>query len=178
MPTFLNGLPLHPLIVHAVVVLGPLAVLGTIVAVVWPAARRRYGSLVLGTALLATVFSVLAEQSGEGLEHVLPRSAAIEAHQQLGNTLKLLAGGLLVVFGAYMFLHRRAAATARREGPGTTTAPAMTGATRIVAGVLAALTIVLALVTAVQVYRIGDSGAQAVWGGRVYEQQQPGPPAG
>ncbi len=171
MPTFINGLPLHPLVVHAAVVLVPLAVLGTIVAVVWPAARRRYGSLVLGTAFLATVCSILAEQSGEGLEHVLPRSAAIEAHQELGDTLKLLAGGLFVVFGAYLFLHRRAAAAVRHEGPGTATAPTMAGGTRVAAGVLAALTIVLALVTAVQVYRIGDSGAQAVWGGRVYTEQ-------
>jgi uncharacterized membrane protein len=176
MPTFFNGLPLHPLIVHAAVVLVPLAVLGTIAAVVWPAARRRFGSLVVVTAFLATVFSVLAEQSGEGLEHVLPRSAAIEAHQELGDTLKLLAGGLFVVFGAFMLLHRRAAQAARREGPGTTSAPAMTGGTRIAAGVLAAITIVLALVTAVQVYRIGDSGAQAVWGERVYTEQ--GPPRG
>jgi hypothetical protein len=153
MPTFSGGLPLHPLVVHATVVLVPLAVLGAIVAVVWPAARRRYGSLVVVTASLATVFAVLAEQTGEGLEHSLPRSAAIQAHAELGDTLKLLAGALFVVFGAFMLLHRRAAQGARRDGPGTTTAPAMTGGTRIAAGVLAAL-------TAVQVYRIGDSGAR------------------
>jgi uncharacterized membrane protein len=176
MPTFINGLPLHPLVVHATVVLVPLAVLGAIIAVVWPAVRRRYGSLVVVVALLATVCAVVAEQTGEGLEHSLPRDAAIEAHAALGDTLKLLAGALFVVFGAFMLVHRRTAQPARREGPGTTSAPAMTGGTRIAAGVLAVLTIVVAVLTAVQVYRIGDSGAQAVWGGRVYEQQ--GPPAG
>jgi uncharacterized membrane protein len=106
MPTFINGLPLHPLVVHATVVLVPLAVLGAILAVVWPAARRRYGSLVAVTALLATVCAVVAEQTGEGLEHSLPRNAAIEAHAALGDTLKLLAGALFVVFGAFLLLHR------------------------------------------------------------------------
>lgn len=173
MPTFISGLPLHPLVVHATVVLVPLAVLGTIVAVLWPVARRRYGSLVAVVALLATVCAVVAEQTGEGLQHSLPRSAAIEAHAALGDTLKLLAGALFVVFGAFMLAHRQAAQSARREGPGTTSAPAMQGGTRIAAGVLAALTIVTAVLTAVQVYRIGDSGAQAVWGDRVYVQQGP-----
>ncbi len=175
MPTFLNGLPLHPLVVHATVVLVPLAVLGAIVAVVWPAARRRYGSLVAVVALLGAVFAVVAEQTGEGLQHSLPGSATIAAHAALGDTLKLLVGALFVVFGAFLVIHRRAAHAGRREGPGTTSAPAMTGGTRVAAGILAVLTVVVALLTAVQVYRIGDSGAQAVWGGRVYVQQQGAP---
>ena len=34
--------------------------------------------------------------------------------------------------------------------------------------VLAVLIVVLAMISAVQVYRIGDSGAQAAWGDRQY----------
>jgi uncharacterized membrane protein len=63
---------LHPLIVHATVVFVPLSVLGALVVVLVPAARRRYGSLVVVTAVVATVCTVLAEESGEALEHTLP----------------------------------------------------------------------------------------------------------
>lgn len=46
--TQFDGLPVHPLVVHAVVVLLPAAVLGTIAVAVRPAWRRRYGTLVVG----------------------------------------------------------------------------------------------------------------------------------
>ena len=64
MSWFIGGLPLHPLIVHATVVFVPLSVLGALVVVLFPAARRRYGSLVVITAVVATVITVLAEESG------------------------------------------------------------------------------------------------------------------
>jgi len=38
----INGLPLHPLLVHAVVVLLPLAAVGSIIIAVVPKWRRRY----------------------------------------------------------------------------------------------------------------------------------------
>ncbi|MCW2828706.1 MAG: hypothetical protein JWQ67_2322, partial [Marmoricola sp.] len=40
-----NGIPLHPLVVHAVVVLLPLAILGTIAIAVRPGWRGKYGPL-------------------------------------------------------------------------------------------------------------------------------------
>ena len=61
------GLPTHPLIVHAVVVLLPLAALGGVAVALVPALRRRYGVLV-DLVTLAGVGSVqLAESSGEHL---------------------------------------------------------------------------------------------------------------
>ena len=42
MSTF-NGLPLHILLNHFIVVLGPLTAILAILCVVWPAARRRLG---------------------------------------------------------------------------------------------------------------------------------------
>ena len=47
LPATVNGLPFHPLIVHAVVVILPLTVLGAIGISVWPAMRRHLGLLVL-----------------------------------------------------------------------------------------------------------------------------------
>lgn len=172
MPTFIGGLPLHPLVVHATVVLVPLSLLGALLIVAWPAARRRYGWLVVVATAAAAVCTIVAEQTGEGLEHNLPRDAAIEAHAALGDSLKLWVVPLAVVIAVFVFLHYRAERTVRQDGgPGTTIAPALTGSVRLVALGLAVLTVVLAVGAAVDVYRIGDSGAQAVWGGRVYQQQ-------
>ncbi|MBV9920675.1 MAG: hypothetical protein JOY78_07475 [Pseudonocardia sp.] len=170
MPIFLGNLPVHPLVVHAVVVLVPLAILGGLIVVVWPAARRRYGWLVVAVAAVATVAIPIATSTGEGLEHRLARTAAIEIHARLGDDLLIFVAGLLVALAAFVYLHHRATTSrARHEGPGTTTAPArLTGAARVAAAVLAVLVTVLAVISAVQVYRIGDSGAQAAWGDRQY----------
>ena len=169
MPTFLGNLPLHPLVVHAVVVFVPLAILGGLVVVLWPAARRRYGWLVVAVAAVATAAIPIATSTGEGLEHRLPRTAALETHTRLGDGLLIFVAGLLVALAAFVYLHHRGAPRGRREGPGTTSAPGrLTGGLRVTATVLAGLVVVFAVISAVQVYRIGDSGAQAAWGDRQY----------
>ncbi|MFC4950991.1 DUF2231 domain-containing protein [Pseudonocardia sp. GCM10023141] len=160
MPALIDGLPLHVLVVHAVVVLVPLAVLGSIAVVLWPAARRRYGWLVVAVAAVATVCIPVATSSGDALEHRLPRTLLIEAHARLGGQLLIFVAGLLVSLAAFMAIHRLASVGRGARGPGTVTA---TAPPRMVAGAIAALTIVLAVVSAVQVYRIGDSGAGAAW---------------
>jgi hypothetical protein len=169
MPTFLGNLPVHPLVVHAVVVLVPLAILGGLAVVVWPAARRRYGWLVVAVAAVATAAIPVATSTGEGLEHRLARTQAIETHARLGDGLLVFVAGLLVALAAFVYLHHRSAARGRHEGPGTTAAPVrLTGRPRVAAAVLAVLLVVFAGISAVQVYRIGDSGAQAAWGDRQY----------
>ena len=58
------------------------------------------------------------------------------------------------------------------ERTGTTSALALAGRQRVIALALAVVTVVLAVGAAVAVFRVGDSGAQAVWGGRVYQEQR------
>jgi uncharacterized membrane protein len=164
MPWFIGGLPLHPLVVHATVVLVPLAVLGALAIVVFPRARRRYGSLVVVTAVVATVCTVLAEQSGEALEHTLPRNPAIEAHAAAGDYLKLWMAPLMIAVAIFVLMHRRANRTARLEATGTTSALALAGRQRVLAVGVAVVTVVLALGTALVVFQTGDLGARAVWG--------------
>lgn len=177
MPTFISNLPVHVLVVHAVVVLVPLAVLGAVVAVLWPAARRRYGWLIVGVTAAATAAIPIATSSGEGLEHSLPPDALISVHTHLGDQLLVFVAGMLVVLTAFIVLHQRNHTPARREGPGTTTAAAgLTGRLRIAAGVLAVLTVALAVVSGVQVYRIGDSGARAAWSDTQYVTSTSGQP--
>jgi predicted membrane protein DUF2231 len=173
-PTFVSGLPLHPLVVHAVVVLVPMAVLGSILVAVWPAARSRWAWPVVVLTAAAVVAIPLATSTGEGLEHNLPRTQAIATHAELGDQLLVFAAPLLICAFALAVLdhRRRRIMAARTAGPGAMTAPpATSGRARVLVGVLAVLIVALAAVCAVQVFRIGDSGARAAWGDIHYVQQ-------
>jgi uncharacterized membrane protein len=149
----INGLPIHPLVVHAVVVLLPLACLGTIAIVVMPAWREKYGALVVLAAAASTLLIPVATSSGEALEH---RVGVPGNHAQLGDQLIWFAVPLLITSLTLVVLARRARGARKAVGPGSTPMR--------VASVLA---LVAALATTVQVYRVGDSGARAAWGDRV-----------
>ena len=60
MPETLGGIPIHPLVVHAVVVLIPLAALGVMAISVIPRWRGRFGVLVVGAATVATALVPVA----------------------------------------------------------------------------------------------------------------------
>ncbi|WP_098956950.1 DUF2231 domain-containing protein [Pseudonocardia sp. N23] len=173
------GIPLHPLVVHAVVVLVPAAVIGAVLVAVWPRLRPRWGWPVVVVTALGTLAIPIATSTGEGLEHNLPRTAAMETHTQLGDELLIFVAPMLIfVLGLVLLDHlrRRSAdavtATARHAGPGTMAAPRIRdGQARIGIAVLAVLTVVFAVVSAVQVVRIGDSGARAAWGEVTYAPQ-------
>ena len=147
----INGGPIHPLVVHAVVVLLPLAVLGTIAIVVRPAWRLRYGPLVVAAAAVATALMPVATSSGEALEQ---RVGNPGEHAELGDQLIWFAIPLLVLAAAVVFLEWRRA----HDRP---------AGTKRLRQVVAALAVVAALGAAVQVYRVGDSGARAAWDEKV-----------
>jgi uncharacterized membrane protein len=153
-----NGLPVHALVVHAVVVLLPLSCLGTIALAVRPAWRERYGALVVGCAALATALIPVATSSGEALERRVGRPGD---HAALGNQLIWFAVPLLVLALALVWTDRR-----ERQNP-TDGGEVLTGrstATRVIA----VLALLAAVAATVQVYRVGDSGARAAWGDRVH----------
>jgi uncharacterized membrane protein len=147
-----DGLPVHPLVVHAVVVLLPLAVLGTIAIAAKPTWRASYGWLVVGIAAVATVLVPVATSSGEALEE---RVGDPGEHAELGDQLIWFAIALLLFSFLMVYLDRRKAAGKPAIGP---------SALPMVVTVLA---VVAALATTVQVYRVGDSGARAAWGDKV-----------
>ncbi|MEQ6902485.1 DUF2231 domain-containing protein [Nocardioides sp. YIM 152588] len=150
----INGLPVHPLVVHAVVVLLPLACLGTIAIALKPSWRARYGLLVVACAALATALLPVATSSGEALEEHVGDPGQ---HAALGEQLAWFAVPLLVLAAALVWFDRRG----RSRGAGTVATRST--ATRVVA----ALALVAAVATSVQVYRVGDSGARAAWGDQV-----------
>jgi uncharacterized membrane protein len=147
-----NGLPIHPLVVHGVVVLLPLAVLGTIAIAVRPAWRLTYGPLVVICAAVATAMLPVATSSGEALEKHVGDPGD---HAALGDQLIWFAIPLLVLALALVVLERRKVAGKPAIGPSA------------LPMAVAGLAVVAALATGVQVYRVGDSGARAAWGDQV-----------
>ena len=71
----LAGLPAHPLLVHAAVVLVPLAVVALLLTG-WKASWRKHYSLPVALlAVAGAAFAFLAKQSGEPIEHSVKRAA-------------------------------------------------------------------------------------------------------
>ncbi len=149
MSTF-EGLPAHVLLVHFIVVLVPLTAILAIVCALWPAARRRLTWLVLILAAVTTVLTPVATDAGEWLEHRTPPTALLHAHTELGDTMLYFSIGLLAAAALLMFVHLR-------EGRDRSLQP-------LVRGVVVAAVVVASVAATWQVYRIGDSGAQSVWG--------------
>lgn len=145
------GLPLHPLIVHATVVVVPTAALAVLLATFWPRFRRWASWGPLALALLSVILVPLTSSSGESLEHALPRSELIEAHAHLGD--QLLPWVIVLAVGALGLSWP----LIRGLRAGLPDLP------RWLTLLVVAVVVVGALGTLVQVVRIGHSGATAAW---------------
>jgi hypothetical protein len=153
----LNGVPLHPLVVHAVVVLGPLAALTGLAYAVVPRWRwlLRWPLVVL--AALTAVTAFLAAASGEDLLGSRPElGPLVEEHEERGELLRNVALGFVPV--AVLAAWALGGVSALASGRGT---QQTRGAVGIVAAVLLGAGAVALLVT---LFLAGDSGARAVWG--------------
>ena len=150
-------MPLHPLVVHAVVVLGPLAALTGLVYAAVPRWRwlLRWPLLVLAVLTAATAF--LATTSGDELLDARPElEPAVEEHEERGELLRNVALGYVPVSVLAAWALGGVSALASGRGAQETR-----GALGMVAAVLLAVASVALLVT---LFLAGDSGAQAVWG--------------
>jgi uncharacterized membrane protein len=146
----INGVPLHPLVVHAAVVFGPLAALSALVYVGWPKHRDKLRWVTLVMVLIGTgaiwaayltgnnFFSTsrFDNFSGDALDR-------IHTHQNYARTLRWIATGFAVVTVVAVWQHSR------------------TGSARYVLG---GLVVVGAITTLVWTVLTGDAGARAVWG--------------
>lgn len=150
-------MPLHPLVVHAVVVLGPLAALAGLAFAAVPRWRWLLRWPLVALALVTAATAFLATLSGESLLDLRPElEPLVEKHQDYGELLRNVALGYLLVsaFAAWALGGISALASGRgaRESR---------GALGTVAAVLLA---VAALGLLVVLFLAGDSGARAVWG--------------
>ena len=140
-----NGLPVHPLVVHAVVVLLPLVAVLAIVMVINSRFSRRFGPIVVALGFVAVGASLVAKESGEQL---LRRVPASPNHVELGDRLPVLAGLYFLLLLGFWLLDRGI--------PGNRRRPALV----IILGIVLALASVL---ICLQVYAVGHSGAEGVW---------------
>lgn len=150
-----SGLPLHPLIVHGVVILVPLTALALVLSALWPAARTRLGLVTPIAALVVLALVPVTVLAGESLKQVVGPLPAVEQHETFGRMLLPWAIGLFVVAAAQWLWHRRMRERVR------TTAPAAARTTDIALIVLA---VVVAVGSVVVVVMAGESGSRAVWG--------------
>jgi flagellar biosynthesis component FlhA len=158
------GLPAHPIIVHAAVALVPAAAILTVLAALWPSARRRIGWIGVVLAALAVVTVWMAQGSGEELEHKVEESHLVEEHAELGDQMLMPAIAMLVGAVLVTAVGRRPTGVAADDDDGRD----RVGAVRVRgASALGVIVAVVAIATSgyavVQVYRVGHSGAKAVW---------------
>jgi MFS family permease len=151
----LNGVPLHPLVVHAVVVLGPLAALAGLAYAVVPRWRwlLRWPLVVL--AVVTAVAAFVAVQAGEALLDLRPElEPLVEEHEERGELLRNVALGYAVV--SLLAAWALGGASALASGRGARE-------TRLGIPVMVLLA-VGAVALAVCLFLAGDSGSRAVWG--------------
>lgn len=160
MPTEISGLPAHILLVHAVVVLVPLAALLTIVSAVWPRARHRLGITTPIVAFVAMVLVPVTTHAGEWLRDRVPSDSLVRHHAELGDQLLPFAIGTFALAAIvwWVGLHHV------QERPKWVRLPTMpAGWLKPATAISAVLAVAVSVGTVVQVYRIGESGSKAVW---------------
>lgn len=137
----ITGLPLHPLVIHGVVVGVPLMAVVTILVAVRRNLRERFSWWVAGANTLLFLLTLVAKQSGEALQQARGGQIALE-HGQLGSLLPWFALVLALASAAV-------AATSRNKALGPVS---------VVFSIIAAVAAVYWTV------RTGDAGARSVWG--------------
>jgi hypothetical protein len=159
----LNGLPLHPLVVHAAVILGPVTALAAIAYAALPGWRWliRWPMVALAAATVGAVF--LSKLAGDALldERFSNATAAlaeeIELHESRGEVLLWVSLAFLVIVVVAALTVGGPSALASGAGARDSRGTAVT------AGVLG-LVVVGAVALVVMTFLTGDTGARAVWG--------------
>jgi len=158
------GLPLHVLLMHAILVLTPLTALALVLIAAWPAARRTLWLPVLIAAAALLPLGLITIEAGKWLEMRVPRAPLIQTHTAKGEGIVPWLIALLVVAAVVAAWAVVELVMARR----TTGSPRVgsSRAVRIAVGValtLGALAVVAG--SSWTLVQIGESGSRAVWEG-------------
>jgi hypothetical protein len=169
------GLPAHVLLVHAPIVLVPLMVIATLVVLMRPTWRRRFGVGLAAAALVVFASVMAAKAAGDPLEHherariqaefgssEVGRAQLdrIEEHAEAGDQLAATSAGFTFVLVSIVVVDRQL----RRRG-----IPFVdSGRFVVMTGVVAA---VLALGTLGAVVRAGHLGSKAAWEDKVIAEE-------
>lgn len=143
-----GGLPAHPLLVHAPLVLIPLVSISAVIMVISSRFSRRLGAATSVLAGLALISATAAKLSGEEWSEQV---GLPQPHADLADPLPVivLVQALLVTF---LWLFDRGRPTNRSR-------PLLVWA-------LSALVLIMSVVAVYWTVRVGHSGAEAVWGQR------------
>jgi hypothetical protein len=100
----IGGLPAHILLVHAVVVLGPIAGLAAI-AYAAVTRWRRYLAWPLGVLSLGLVpVALVTAQAGEQLQKARPSTELVREHAEQGDVLKVVSVIFFVIIAAMIIV--------------------------------------------------------------------------
>ncbi len=153
----INGVPLHPLVVHAAVVFVPLAALAAAVLALVPRWRWLVRTPALVLAVVAALSAQVAVLSGDDFMHRLgAHSELVNTHQTWGERTSIAVWVLAAfVLLAWWLLPTTTPVPERRGNPARVP--------QLVLPLTAALP-VLAAAVLVLVFLTGDAGARAAWG--------------
>lgn len=159
----INGLPAHPLFVHAPVVLVPLSALFALVLAARPGLRRKAGWGLALAAIVTLVSTQLAISSGYAFDELVAGAVNTDKHEALAitgrNFVLLFTLAALVV--AVLDWRNRAGSIAT-TGDVTNSSASTSDTIARVGAIAAGLFSVLATVW---MFRAGEEGAKLVWSG-------------
>lgn len=155
-----GNIPSHPLLVHIPVVLIPLSMIATVLMLISPNIRRRYGILAIIILSLAFVGTFLAARSGRTLEQQYIDAGQtipdlLQDHADMGNRLQFLVGIYLIATIVWLYRSRRGPVYGEDGSP--------TGSTRLLSAFLVTLVVAAGTFSTISTLRTGHSGARSVW---------------
>lgn len=145
-------LPLHPLVVHAVVVLLPLTVIALLLSQFWGAARDRLGLLTPIAALVVVVLVPVTITAGRSLADLV---GPLPTHERYGVMLLPWTIGLVVIAIAQWAWFRWGTVRLRQNRR----ARAATAGTIL----LGIAVLVVAAGSLTVLFLAGETGSRAVW---------------
>jgi hypothetical protein len=152
-PETVFGLPTHALVLHAAVMLVPLAALAVIGIALVPRWRVGFGWPVVALTVVAVLVTFVVTETGEQLRTRLGYDPEFFEHGEIANGSTWWVLPMCLLAAALVVMARRS--SRGRQG---------------VAALLVAVLAVLASGAATyQIVRAGHSGAESVWQGRVPE---------
>ena len=152
------GLPVHALVIHAVVVLVPLAALSAIAYVVRPGWRRLLRWPTAAGAVIAGVSAFVAAESGEALQRRVSQARAsttnfdlLNTHTEWGSRARLFCLVFMVLTLVALWFAR----PPQEEAPRGHAFDMLVGTLVVLSAIAAVVTVVIA----------GHAGSAVVWNG-------------
>jgi cytochrome b involved in lipid metabolism len=150
----ISGLPIHPLINHAVAVLVPLSAIGALLVIFVKRFRATYSPLVLIAVISGAVSAFVAGQSGEALSE---RVGLPNAHSVQGERLWKLTLVFAVLFTIWFVINNYQVVAEK--------------ITKVLQKSLTVLIPIVAVASLGLTFVVGHSGAEATWKNRIAQSE-------